>query len=162
MASTISAMLRNFWRRRGASRKAVVCGRPLFDASMPRVRFISRHITHALVWLETLSFTAGARIRCAAFGCTRLRRCSKRWISDGVGKRMDFDVELLVKLVWRECALRWIPTRVSYPNDGVSHYRLFLDNLWVAAMHLRLLWGAAWRAPRIVRRRLRRRPGVAP
>jgi glycosyltransferase involved in cell wall biosynthesis len=140
---------------------AVICGRPVFDASMPRVRFVSRHITHALVWLETLSFTrvpdsmCGFRLYPVATVLDVVER-------DGIGRRMDFDVELLVKLVWRECTLRWIPTRVSYPTDGVSHYRLFRDNLWVAAMHVRLLLGAAWRAPRIVGRRLRRQDGVAP
>ena len=121
----------------------------------------SRHITHALVWLETLSFTRVPDSMCG-FRLYPVATVLDVVEQDGIGKRMDFDVELLVKLVWRECALRWIPTRVSYPTDGVSHYRLFRDNLWVAGMHVRLLLGAAWRAPRIVGRRLRRQDGIAP
>ena len=140
---------------------AVICGRPVFDASMPRVRFVSRHITHALVWLETLSFTRVPDSMCG-FRLYPVARVLEVVDRDRIGRRMDFDVELLVKLVWREYELRWIPTRVSYPTDGVSHYRLFRDNLWMAGMHVRLLLGAAWRAPRIVGRRLRRQQGVAP
>jgi len=141
--------------------QAVICGRPVFDASMPRVRFVSRHITHLLVWLETLSVTRVPDSMCG-FRLYPVATVLEVVDRDGVGRRMDFDVELLVKLVWRECVLRWIPTRVSYPTDGVSHYRLFRDNLWVAGMHVRLLLGAAWRAPGIVARRLRRPGGIAP
>jgi glycosyltransferase involved in cell wall biosynthesis len=141
--------------------RAVICGRPVFDASMPRVRFVSRHITHALVWLETLSFKRVPDSMCG-FRLYPVATVLEVVDRDGVGRRMDFDVELLVKLVWRECTLRWLPTRVSYPTDGVSHYRLLRDNLWVAGMHVRLLLGAAWRAPLILGRRLRRRGGVAP
>jgi hypothetical protein len=84
----------------GAEPGAVICGRPLFDASIPKVRFISRYITHVLVWLQTLS-RAGCAIPCAVSGCTRCVRVLEVVDRDGVGRRMDFDVELLVKLVWR-------------------------------------------------------------
>ena len=141
--------------------QAVICGRPLFDATMPRVRYVSRHITHALVWLETLSFTRVPDSMCG-FRLYPVATVLEVVDQDGIGQRMDFDVELLVKLVWRERFLHWIPTRVSYPNDGVSHYRLFRDNLWVSSMHVRLLLGAAWRAPRIIGRRMRRQDSVAP
>ena len=35
---------------------AVVCGQPVFDASIPRHRLYLRYLTHAMVWLNTLSF----------------------------------------------------------------------------------------------------------
>ena len=35
---------------------ALVCGRPLFDASIPRHRLHLRYLTHVMVWLNTLSF----------------------------------------------------------------------------------------------------------
>lgn len=128
---------------------AVICGRPVFDASIPRVRFISRYITHALVWLQTLSFSKVRDSMCG-FRLYPLRHVLEVVDRDGVGKRMDFDVELLVKLVWRGRRLRWIDTRVSYPADGVSHFRMLLDNLLLARMHLRLVGGMIWRAPRLI------------
>jgi hypothetical protein len=45
---------------------------------------------------------------------------------------------------------------VSYPRDGISHYRLLSDNLRVAAMHVRLILGMLWRAPLMLWRRSRR------
>src|SRR5580658_7245580 len=35
--------------------QALICGRPVFDRSMPAARFYGRYLTHALVWLNTLS-----------------------------------------------------------------------------------------------------------
>lgn len=133
---------------------AVICGRPVFDASIPRVRFLSRYITHALVWLQTLSFSAVRDSMCG-FRLYPLQAVLEVVDRDGVGTRMDFDVELLVKLVWRGRTLRWIDTQVSYPADGISHFRMLYDNLRLAGMHVRLVLGMLWRAPRLVWRRLR-------
>jgi hypothetical protein len=35
---------------------ALICGEPRFDASIPRHRLYLRYLTHAMVWLNTLSF----------------------------------------------------------------------------------------------------------
>ncbi len=134
---------------------AVICGRPLFDASIPKVRLISRYITHVLVWLQTLS-TSQVRDSMCGFRLYPLRTVLEVVDRDGVGRRMDFDVELLVKLVWRGRTLRWIDTRVSYPMDGISHFRMLYDNLRLAGMHVRLVLGMLWRAPVLVSRRMRR------
>lgn len=133
---------------------SVICGRPVFDASIPRLRFLSRYITHALVWLQTLSFSAVRDSMCG-FRLYPLRTVLEVVDRDGVGTRMDFDVELLVKLVWRGRVLRWIDTRVSYPADGISHFRMLYDNLRLAGMHVRLVLGMLWRAPLLIWRRLR-------
>jgi glycosyltransferase involved in cell wall biosynthesis len=133
---------------------AVICGRPLFDESIPKVRFISRYITHVLVWLQTLS-TSRVRDSMCGFRLYPVKTVLQVVDQDGVGRRMDFDVELLVKLVWRGRTLRWIDTRVSYPTDGISHFRMLYDNLRLAGMHVRLVLGMLWRAPLLVWRRMR-------
>ena len=138
-----------------AEPQAVICGRPVFDASIPKVRFVSRYITHALVWLQTLSFSAVRDSMCG-FRLYPVSTVLEVVDRDGVGTRMDFDVELLVKLVWRGRTLRWIDTQVSYPTDGISHFRMLNDNLRLAGMHVRLVLGMLWRAPLLLWRRIRR------
>jgi hypothetical protein len=69
------------------------------------------------------------------------------------GSRMDFDIEVLVRLHWRGVSMRWLDTRVGYPQDGISHFRLGLDNLLISRMHLRLFLGMLRRLPRLVSRR---------
>ena len=132
---------------------AVICGLPQFDASIPKVRFLSRYITHALVWLQTLSLSQVRDSMCG-FRLYPIDAVLAVVDEDGVGRRMDFDVELLVKLSWRGHRLRWLATHVSYPTDGISHFRMLKDNLLLARMHVRLVLGMLWRAPRLIARRL--------
>ena len=70
-----------------------------------------------------------------------------------IGTRMDFDSDILVRLSWRNQPMRWLPTQVHYPADGLSHFRLFHDNLRISAMHTRLFFGMLVRAPMILWRR---------
>jgi hypothetical protein len=52
---------------------------------------------------------------------------------------MDFDIEVAVRLVWREVPVLNLPTRVHYPAGGVSHFHLLADNLRITWMHSRLV-----------------------
>ena len=129
----------------------VICGRPVFDASMPRSRYYGRYLTHALVWLETLSFElldtmCGFRVYPLAVLLALLDR-------SGVGERMDFDTEVLVRLYWRGVRTRWLATQVRYPLDGVSHYRMFRDNVRMTSLHISLLLGMLVRLPLLLWRK---------
>lgn len=132
--------------------QALVCGRPVFDASMPPVRRYGRWLTHVLVWLETLSLDIPDSL--CGFRLYPLEPVMRLLEAETVGARMDFDVEILVRLYWRGVPLRWIDTRVVYPLDGVSHFRLLRDNVRMVALQLRLLLGMLVRLPRLVGRKL--------
>jgi glycosyltransferase involved in cell wall biosynthesis len=140
-----------------ASPHAVICGYPVFDASIPKLRFYGRYLTHALVWLQTLSFDVkdsmcGFRLYPLAAVATLMQR-------HRIGARMDFDTDILVKLYWQGVAMRWLPTRVRYPIDGVSHFRMVSDNVRMSAMHVRLLAGMVLRLPWLLGRKLIRLNG---
>ena len=132
--------------------EALVCGRPLFDASMPRVRRYGRWLTHALVWLETLSLEIPDSL--CGFRVYPLAPVMDLLDAEHIGARMDFDVEILVRLHWRGVPLRWIATQVVYPLDGVSHFRLVRDNAHMVLLQMRLLLGMLLRLPRLIGRKL--------
>lgn len=139
-----------------ASRAApgtVVCGRPVFDASIPRIRLYGRYLTHVLVWLNTLSLEI--RDSMCGFRVYPLRPTVALLEEEPPGSRMDFDIEVLVRLHWRGVPMAWLDTQVGYPEDGVSHFRLGLDNFLISRMHARLFLGMLRRLPRILGRRLR-------
>jgi glycosyltransferase involved in cell wall biosynthesis len=143
--------VRRFVEEARAFPASVICGRPIFDASIPRSRYYGRYLTHGLVWLETLSFEiidsmCGFRVYPLAPTMALLARRN-------LGARMDFDTEILVRLVWRETPTRWLATRVFYPLDGVSHYRLVLDNARMTSLHVRLVLGMVLRLPVLLWRR---------
>ncbi|HEX5313897.1 MAG TPA: glycosyltransferase [Gammaproteobacteria bacterium] len=127
---------------------ALVSGVPRFDASVPRLRFYGRYLTHALVWLETLSFTipdsmCGFRVYPLAATLAVAR-------ATHIGRRMDFDTEIMVKLRWAGTPLRFLPVAVRYPADGISHFRMFADNARLTWMHIRLIAGMLIRSTRLV------------
>lgn len=131
---------------------ALVCGRPVFDASMPAVRRYGRYLTHALVWLETLSLDIPDSL--CGFRVYPLAAVESLLREEYVGTRMDFDVEILVRLYWRSVPLRWLATRVVYPRDGISHFRMLRDNARMVALQLRLLAAMLPRLPNLIARKL--------
>ncbi|MGH8150772.1 MAG: glycosyltransferase family 2 protein [Steroidobacteraceae bacterium] len=131
---------------------ALVCGRPVFDASMPALRRYGRYLTHALVWLETLSLDIPDSL--CGFRVYPLAAVIRLLREEHVGARMEFDVEIIVRLYWRRVPLRWLDTRVVYPRDGVSHFRLLRDNARMVALQLRLLCGMVPRVPALLTRKV--------
>jgi len=139
-----------------AQPQALVCGAPIYDASVPRARLYGRYVTHACVWLETLSLAihdsmCGYRLYPLDATCAEIAR-------KPLPARMDFDTEIAVRLVWRGMPVVNLPTRVIYPANGLSHFRMFRDNLRFSAMHTRLLLGMLPRAPGLLWRRWRGEP----
>jgi glycosyltransferase involved in cell wall biosynthesis len=134
--------------------RALVCGQPIYDDSVPRARLYGRYVTHVCVWMETLSFTlrdsmCGYRLYPLEATCAEIDR-------KPLPARMDFDTEVAVRLVWRGVAVRNLPTRVIYPANGLSHFHMLHDNLRISAMHTRLLLGMLPRAPVLLWRKRRR------
>jgi glycosyltransferase involved in cell wall biosynthesis len=128
--------IRRFVDEARAHPGSLICGAPLFDADMPTSRRYGRALNHAVVWLETLSFDVVDSM--CGFRVYPLEPTLALLDQRRLGSRMDFDIEILVRLHWRDVPMRWLPTKVSYPHDGVSHYRVFFDNVHVVGLHLRL------------------------
>jgi hypothetical protein len=72
-----------------------------------------------------------------------------------LGSRMEFDPEILVRAVWAGMPVVSMATHVTYPADGVSHFKMWRDNVRISWMHTRLFFGMLWRAPLLISRRLR-------
>ena len=116
---------------------SLICGRPVFDESMPGSRRYGRLLTHVFVWLWTLSLSIPDSM--CGFRVYPLIPTIALLDAARLGSRMDFDVEILVRLFWRRVPMRWIDTSVSYPLDGVSHYDVLRDNVRMVKLHARLL-----------------------
>jgi glycosyltransferase involved in cell wall biosynthesis len=131
----------------------VICGKPVFDKDMPASRRYGRLLTHAFVWFDTLSFEIPDSM--CGFRVYPLKTVVDLIDSQRLGSRMDFDVEILVRLHWRGQRMRWLDTAVSYPMDGISHFRLIWDNARMVALHSRLVPGMLVRMPLLLWRKVR-------
>lgn len=143
-----------FARASRAHPQALVCGRPVYGDDVPRSRLYGRWLTRVWVWINTLS----ADIPDAMCGFRVYPLSLALPVIDGarVGQRMDFDIAVLVRLHWRGAPMIWLPTRVAYPRDGVSHFKSVRDNVLISRMHARLFFGMLVRAPALLWRRLAR------
>ena len=73
-----------------------------------------------------------------------------------IGRRMDFDSDIIVRLHWRGVPVVNVPTRVTYPRDGISHFRMWRDNARISLMHARLFAGMLVRLPLLLWRKVAR------
>lgn len=145
------ADLAHFLAESQAHPHALICGYPLYDASVPKTRLYARYLTHVWVWINSLSLSI--RDGMCGFRIYPLRSSVALIDSANLGKRMDFDPEFLVRMAWRNQPMRWLPTQVRYPLDGLSHFRLWHDNALISKMHTKLFFGMLLRAPLILWRR---------
>lgn len=133
----------------------VISGQPVYDHSIPLGRRFSRHITHFWVWVETLSFTIKDTM--CGFRVYPLTPCMALMAQQRLGKRMDFDIEVMVRLYWQGVTTRFLPTKVIYPEDGVSHFQPIHDNARISWLHTRLFFGMLLRIPRLLSYQWQRR-----
>ena len=138
----------------------LIAGYPVYDETVPTARKVGRKLTTFMVHLETLSrdivdAMCGFRLYPLAESCRLIRKAS-------LGKRMEFDIQYLVKLHWKGMSMRFLPVRVIYPEGGISHFRMFRDNAMISKMHTLLVIGMVLRSPSLlVKNHRRKKTGAA-
>lgn len=134
---------------------AMVLGQPIFDESAPGARLRGRLVTRFWCDLET-----GGRVIQDPLCGFRLYPLDAALRAGPTGDRMEFDVQIAVRIAWQGRPVVNVPTRVRYlrPDEGgVSHFRMWRDNARISWAHTRLCTGAVLRL--MTGRRLRaRRP----
>lgn len=123
--------------------EALLLGSPEFDASAPKARLIGRQITRFWTHVETLGPViddpmCGFRV----YPIEPALRASAR------GNAMDFDPEIAVGIAWAGAPVLNLVTRVRYltaAQGGVSHFRLWRDNVLISWMHTRMVLALIFR-----------------
>lgn len=111
---------------------ALIAGNPVYDDSAPYARRIGRKITNFWVAVETLNLRmpdamCGIRVYPLGETCHEMRHLHFY--------RMGFDIEILVKLYWRGLKIIAQPTRIIYPPNGTSNFRMVHDNVYISLLH---------------------------
>ncbi len=116
--------------------EALVLGEPVFDASVPAGRLRGRKVSIFWTTLET-----GGRVIADPLCGFRVYPVEAALRAGARGDRMEFDAEIAVRMVWGGSPVVNLPTRVRYlaPEEGgVSHFRMFQDNVRISWSHTRL------------------------
>lgn len=113
---------------------ALVLGAPRFDESAPKGRLVGRKITQ---WWTNLE-TGGNVIEDPMCGF-RVYPLPAAIDVRVPANRMDFDIEIAVRMAWARVPVVNLPVHVRYPAGGVSHFQMVRDNLRISWMHSRLV-----------------------
>lgn len=136
----------------------LITGIPVYDESVNKTRFIARYVTHFWVWVNTLSLSI--RDSMCGFRIYPLQVTLAVMDKYRIGRRMDFDTDIMVRMYWEGVQVVNVPTRVRYPQGGSSNFRLWRDNVLISRMHARLFSGMLRRAPGLLVRKLRGADGT--
>jgi len=139
-----------FLERAAAHPRAVIVGCPEFDESVPALRLCARYLTHVWVSINTLSrqikdSMCGFRVYPLASLLVLDQRCD-------LAERMHFDIEVVVRLYWNGLEIINVPTPVTYPKNGVSHFRAWADTALISHAHARLFFGMLQHLPTLIAR----------
>ena len=131
---------------------ALISAFPNYDKTVPKLRYYGRYATHLWVWINTLSGVikdsmCGFRLYPVEQSCLLLT-------AEKMGDRMEFDIEFIVRWYWSGEPIVQIQTNIIYPDNGVSHFNLFRDNLLISWMHCRLFFGMLKRLPELIKQKI--------
>ena len=117
--------------------EALILAYPVYDQTAPRARKFARWLTDFWVAIEVGS---RKKIRDAMIGFRVYPLAALERLPE-IGNRMEFDIEVAVRLVRSGVDTINLPIKVRYLNKeegGISHFRPLRDNLRFAWMHSKL------------------------
>ena len=134
---------------------AIICGYPEYDETVPLSRKNGREISNRLARIcavssEPVDVLCGFRIYPVA---PYIKIINHSWI-DG---RMGYDVDILIRMSWSGVHIISHSVHVTYPESGISNFRIVRDNLHIAGTFSRLCAGMIVRLPFLLVRADRRR-----
>jgi hypothetical protein len=128
---------------------------PVFDASAPALRVRGRKVSNWWANLETLWMGIGDSLygfRVYPIAPLQSVMLGQRWM-----RRFDFDPEAVVRLCWSGVRPVNLPAPVKYlraDEGGISHFNYWRDNRLLTWMHIRLMFGFAFRLPLLILRKV--------
>lgn len=131
------ARIPEFVAHASANPDALVLGYPVYDDTLHRGRYAARLVTRFWNFVEVL----GPTIKDSMCGF-RVYPIRAALDANARGNRMDFDIEIPVRMVWNGVRVVNAPVEVRYLREdegGVSHYRTFLDTAKISLTHTRLV-----------------------
>jgi glycosyltransferase involved in cell wall biosynthesis len=132
---------------------AMILGNPVFDETAPKARLYGRKFTNLWIRINTLS-SAIADGMCG-FRLYPLAAVEQLISKTRIARRMDFDIDIVVRLYWLGVDAVNLPTAVKYPYDGISHFDVWRDNFRISKTHARLFFEMLIHIPHLLFRRWR-------
>lgn len=137
---------------------SLISGCPVFDETIPENRKNGKQISNNYASFVTLTegYIKDAMCGYRVYPVEPFYKISKFSYID---THMGFDTEILIRLIWKNVPLIYLPVKVSYLVGGKSNFRMVRDNIRISFMFARMTIGMWIRYPMLARRRKRNRIG---
>ncbi len=116
---------------------ALVLGHPVYDNTLHKGRYAARLVTRFWNYIEVLGPTIGDSM--CGF---RVYPIEAALASGTRGDRMNFDIEIPVRMVWNGVRIinEKVPVRyLTAEEGGISHYQTFWDTAQISWTHTKLV-----------------------
>lgn len=144
-----------FFAQAAANPAALICGYPEYDASVPAHRKNGRKFANA--WAKIVSFERDIADTMCGFRVYPVEPTLRVFRRSYCDKRMGFDIEIIIRLIWADVPYLFFPVRVTYPADGVSNFHVVRDNMRISWVYTRLCIGMILRLPFLLAKTIRRK-----
>ncbi len=117
--------------------EALVLGHPVYDDTLHKGRYAARLVTRFWNYIEVLGPSIGDSM--CGF---RVYPIEAALAADTRGDRMNFDIEIPVRMVWNGIRIinEKVPVRyLTAEEGGISHYQTFWDTAQISWTHTKLV-----------------------
>lgn len=145
----------NFLKLSEENPKALISGVPVFDKSIPEKRRKGKKISNGYAGFVTLTRNYIKDAMCG-YRIYPVEPFYNICRGSAIDSHMGFDTEILVKMVWYDVPLLYLPVKVYYPEGGKSNFRMVRDNLHISWMFVRLTFGMIVLLPFLLARKVKK------
>lgn len=144
-----------FFAQAAANPHALICGYPEYDETVPAHRKNGRKFANN--WAKIVSFESGIADAMCGFRVYPVEPTHRLLSRGRCDRRMGFDIDILIRLIWRGVPCQFFPVRVTYPADGVSNFHVLRDNARISWVYTKLCAGMLLRLPVLLAKTIRRK-----
>ena len=125
-----------FVEKSRANPEKLICGYPQYDESAPGHRKGGHKFANT--WCAICTWSNKIVDALCGFRIYPIEATHRFLTKKIFDKRMGFDVEILIQLLWAGLDAEFYPVKVTYPSDGLSNFHAFRDNVRISWVFTRL------------------------
>ncbi len=137
-----------FFNRAKNSPSSMILGYPEYDETVPGHRKNGRKFANN--WCSVVTWKRGIKDSMCGFRIYPIKETVEFLKTHSLDLRMGFDIEILVKLIWKGLLFEYYPVKVTYPSDGISNFHVVRDNVRISWVFTRLCCGMIIRIPKLL------------
>lgn len=148
-----SSRCKFFFEKAEQNQHAMICGFPDYDETAPEHRKNAHKFANT--WCSIVTWQSGIVDSLCGFRIYPVKETCDFLRHGHIDSRMGFDIDILIKLIWKGVPFEFFPVKVTYPTDGISNFRPFKDNVRISWVFTKFFCGMILRSPILLWRKIR-------